>query len=590
MLKAPGCTKMRGSAAGTHLDRVGELFDQVGEAEASQRLAAVNFLAFDPLLDAAAIRSTSRRLANHEFLVRRGSGAAALRRSKAVSLSSIESGELEPTTIRYVNGILSNQGQLARAAQALPAIAGETGLVGQNVDVTQFYNQTFSDPVETAAQRHARCLQDGVESSPFLNEISRFRHWVRCVDEGITYLIGSFDLVEASRQYLSILSDRPLGAEADATALGELIQRDRAADRHVILVPHSQGNLITQLALLQPLPGNLDPSLGVCFAAVPLAAPTAGNWQLPSNRLAPVQVSRDIILRTPSSHFPAIDTDSSIKAANDIATAIANEGASGGDGASVGLSIYWGVKLHGLLESYYPAPQSRQAIGNGLMAMYRDCAAESVSVTPEAGTLAPGEALQLTATVHNQAGNPLPGRKIVWTSASPGVAEVDSGGVVHAIANGTTTISARVGPITGTASVTVGTGGDPDPNDWDRFRPTVQTTLTGPTQESGDWTGLPLGTPMQRTQYSWDVTATSNSGGAITLVWVDLLRANPTIVNLIIFDLTFKCDLRTPTNPFVQGHIDNNPSTYPKCSSFTGQYQGGAHDSNGWFTLSTLQP
>jgi hypothetical protein len=169
------------------------------------------------------------------------------------------------------------------------------------------------------------------------------------------------------------------------------------------------------------------------------------------------------------------------------------------------------------------------------------------------------------------------------------VAEVDADGLVLAIAGGSTTISAKVGSATGTSAVTVDAG-DPDPNDWDRFRPTVQTTLTGPTQESGEWTGLPLGTPMQWTQYSWDVTATSNSGGTIVLVWVDLLRANPTIVNRIVFDLVFKCDFRTPTNPFVQNQIDNNLSMFPKCSSFTGQYQGGAHDSNGWFTLSTLLP
>src|SRR5206468_8613987 len=64
-------------------------------------------------------------------------------------------------------------------------------------------------------------------------------------------------------------------------------------------------------------------------------------------------------------------------------------------------------------------------------------AASSVTVTPSSGTLAPGQTVQLIAQVQNPSGKPQTNpRQLVWSSGDPGIATVNSSGMVTAIAAG----------------------------------------------------------------------------------------------------------------------------------------------------------
>ena len=80
----------------------------------------------------------------------------------------------------------------------------------------------------------------------------------------------------------------------------------------------------------------------------------------------------------------------------------------------------------------------------------------TVSVSPATAEFsALGASVQLTAEVRDQSGNVMAGVAVAWSSTAASVATVDAAGLVTAVANGTTTITAASGGVSGTATVSV---------------------------------------------------------------------------------------------------------------------------------------
>lgn len=80
----------------------------------------------------------------------------------------------------------------------------------------------------------------------------------------------------------------------------------------------------------------------------------------------------------------------------------------------------------------------------------------SVTVTPGAPNMLVGDALTLTATARDAAGNVLSGRPTTWTSSNTSVATVVAAtGVVTAVATGAATISATVDGVSSSVAVTI---------------------------------------------------------------------------------------------------------------------------------------
>lgn len=79
----------------------------------------------------------------------------------------------------------------------------------------------------------------------------------------------------------------------------------------------------------------------------------------------------------------------------------------------------------------------------------------SVLVSPASDTIVVGDSAQLTATPRDASANALTGRAVTWQSSAPGVATVSSTGMVHAVAEGSATITATSETVSGTATVTV---------------------------------------------------------------------------------------------------------------------------------------
>ena len=80
----------------------------------------------------------------------------------------------------------------------------------------------------------------------------------------------------------------------------------------------------------------------------------------------------------------------------------------------------------------------------------------TVTVTPATGALtALGATVQFRAEVRDQNGQPMASASVTWASNAPVVATVNASGLVTAVGNGTATITATAGSVSGTAAVTV---------------------------------------------------------------------------------------------------------------------------------------
>ncbi len=80
----------------------------------------------------------------------------------------------------------------------------------------------------------------------------------------------------------------------------------------------------------------------------------------------------------------------------------------------------------------------------------------TVAVSPATAELAAlGATVQLTAEVRDQRGQVMAGAVVTWSSGNASVATVDATGLVTAAANGTATVTATSGPVSGSANVTV---------------------------------------------------------------------------------------------------------------------------------------
>ena len=81
--------------------------------------------------------------------------------------------------------------------------------------------------------------------------------------------------------------------------------------------------------------------------------------------------------------------------------------------------------------------------------------ANSVVLSPPAGTIAPGDTLRFAAAAFDEDGRAVLGAEFHWSSSDPSAATVDSSGLVGGVAAGGATITATAGSAQGTARVRV---------------------------------------------------------------------------------------------------------------------------------------
>ncbi|HEX2218271.1 MAG TPA: hypothetical protein VHG35_05665 [Gemmatimonadales bacterium] len=360
----------------SHLDAVGDLFASVGEPEALRRLAAIEYLAFDPVRDADAMLRVDSVLAGHGFALR-GSAVMATTRQGTGPASLSQSAAGTPTTAYYVNGVLNSFTQAQTSARVLEVVVDEAGT--PNIDrVGVLYNRTYSAQMTPFEKRTTMCLQDLARSEHFLGDLSlRFRY-LRCMGDFGQHLGTNFDLVEALRQVMQINGYASFATEADARMIGDTIRQEWRSGRNVILVPHSQGNLMSQQAINYAKSSSASGAGSPrCVGVVSLAAPVSSNWPLSQGTdLFPVAVKGDMILWLGMNHFARTETSLSRQADAKVAewdrlTQMLGPGA--GVAARI-IQAKWGLRLHGAVESYMQQAESRQKVRTGIQQLAnRNC-------------------------------------------------------------------------------------------------------------------------------------------------------------------------------------------------------------------------
>lgn len=81
--------------------------------------------------------------------------------------------------------------------------------------------------------------------------------------------------------------------------------------------------------------------------------------------------------------------------------------------------------------------------------------AASVVVSPAADTLARGDTLRLVAEAFDENGHRVIGAEFTWSSSIGSVATVDASGLERVVADGTVTITAMAGEVSGTSEITI---------------------------------------------------------------------------------------------------------------------------------------
>ncbi len=138
-----------------------------------------------------------------------------------------------------------------------------------------------------------------------------------------------------------------------------------------------------------------------------------------------------------------------------------------------------------------------------------------LTVVPDTATLtAIDQTVRLSAGVHDQLGRPITGAAVVWSSGDTSVATVDTSGLVTAVANGSTSVTALSGAVSDSASIVVSQTATTV-----EITPTTHTLATGDTVRlvatATDDNGYAIATATFRWTSSDTAVATVDSLGVV---------------------------------------------------------------------------
>jgi hypothetical protein len=441
-----------------HLNLVADVYDRMALEDAAARMDSIYAIAYDPVADSAAIRVAQEALANRVFSVQPTDGAAAsrgLRSPRAALLGTAPAGRV---TYFTVNGVLTDPASAADNLVAAQKAARDAGVTGPSDDFRLFYNASFRY-ANNGGLAVKRCFDKALGDHSFVGYLLLIPRLVGCSASALGRFLLNNDLTEAAREVLNVTGTLPIGAEPDSRAWADTLRARLEGGHDVIVMPHSQGNLVTQEALKlnrQDAPGTQS---RLCVGVVSAASPASGHFLLRPSLEQGLYVRYDFILWLPFTQgYPQIETDKSRDAHDTWSKWYWRI-----TGLSGPIEVFKRVGLHSFTDSYLGARQSRDYITSALrserqtLVTMPECAARvaTVEVTPPSSSIDAGATTQLTATARDASGNVLSGRAVAWTSSDPSVATVSATGLVHGVGPGSARITATVDTVQGSAQVQV---------------------------------------------------------------------------------------------------------------------------------------
>lgn len=369
-----------GQAYQQHLDRLTQLYRTTPLDDARRRVDAATLLAHDEVRDSARLRAAHAALGGRIFWMESPTtGSQADRGVRAFSTSAGVADDSAPVSILYINGIHNSPAAAASTAAEVAALAREA--VGtRNVQIGHFYNVSWVSRVGPVV----RCVEEAVlEDNPGIDLIGDVNRVYRCMDQ----LDMAEDLAEVTRQLLDVVGIWKPEAEQDAKVFAAAIQNEVHLGRRVVIVSHSQGNLMTQQALrrvaAEAPAGGVNPLR--CIGVLRLAPPATKDWVSASaGHLDGFTIQGDVVFGTLLNDMTPFRTDRSALYLSAAATFDLM-------GLGTPARFVAGVKIHNVQKGYLRPADAGALVKtrlNALMAAVRqgeDCSGAQKQIFASSG-------------------------------------------------------------------------------------------------------------------------------------------------------------------------------------------------------------
>ena len=445
-------------------------------AEAERRIAAVYWTAWVWPRDSAALDRLDAALAGRTINVTPRPQAGASRQAPKRAASAARSpwdapssaslsaaappDSLEPVTFMFINGISTSWSKADRTVDRLTQILSNTPRFQPHFDagrarVDLAYNRTTAETpgTETVAERFVRCAYTQVAFRVWPSA----EHYSRFLEGCVGILAPSAgDLIEAMRQKVAL----ELGAgivEEEARRIAGKVNVQKQLGSHVIVIAHSQGNLMTVQAERLRLDeyhqqDTWRDSTG--FGALALASPIGTGWPIGSTRLRQIGVRGDLVQELFNS-WETTPTRKSADAEQLLSWATHFGSPSGG---SAGVRMAYALEflkakmaLHDVQDSYLGQSEVKDKLKTYLTEIYDDMVVSTLEVNgwqSGYGMPAPdrryvGERVAMRGRAFNKVWRTLDHRRFAIRSTDTSVVTVDANGVAMAVGPGTATIVAR---------------------------------------------------------------------------------------------------------------------------------------------------
>ena len=444
-------------------------------ADADLHLARIETVTIDPVNDLASLVRLDSALAGMETPIelfpavsslREGAAQAAERESQSSRRAVIAepSSTREATHILLVNGIITSERGLVRNVQMLGRRLAENPVrfpPGMTT-LSHLYNPSFFNLTDIGRAIYA-CHSNALRQATarrltFSQIVSSSSYYLTCLAAMNLGAIHANDFSETLRWSRAASShDGQVALEVDNLArLVRSYQND--ARKHVLIVAHSEGSLMVQLAVqrLKDVYGFDEGTAPRCVGTVSVAGVGTGNWPLSDRHSRFVVATHDFVTFLPGDlgNRRPTTSDADVRAYEAAILGISLFLPASAEVLAAAL-VLGPIELHAL-SRYLASAEIWPIISNSLNDLYNTCAAGTVTVAPSAATLQLGGAAGFNATWKAVDGQPLTTTDSVQWSVDSPLARVSEGGRLVAGSDpGTVALQAKVRRTVGTAAIVI---------------------------------------------------------------------------------------------------------------------------------------
>ena len=436
-------------------------------AEADRHLARIELATIDPATDLRRLMRLDSALAGMVTSVdppgvassRLRSALFTARSSRTLTMaaSGTDVGDREPMQILLVNGMLNSEPALrAPANQLLNLLTGDVGhrFPREAVGLTSIYNPSLAttDSLSALARMCERLAALAADLSPTPQVPVYAASYLGCMAVHVATQNDVTEMFAWARSAVGQVDPNSAEVNRLATVIWSTLVD---STRHVLIVGHSEGSLMMQLAV-QKLKAQADfneDSATRCIGTVSVAGVGTVNWPLTERHSLFVVAQGDLVTllsgNLRNTRQPIEDADTRANAAV-YARLVAET-------SHPEAMVPWGTKssieIHAL-NRYLQTDGS--LIADDLDALYRTCAVGAVNITPSAATVQLHETHPFEARWTALDGLALTTTDSVRWSVDSALARVSSTGrFVAGGTTGTAMLKARVRNTIGSATVTI---------------------------------------------------------------------------------------------------------------------------------------